>query len=98
MTYELQARQQTSLTPRLQQSVKLLQMSTLDFTREVAEAIANNPFLEEPEESAAEEKSGSPDRDFDDTQSFGDNEVAPANEQYVATEAGEDVGPETEYL
>ncbi len=51
MTYELQARQQTTLTPRLQQSVKLLQMSTLDFSREVAEAIANNPFLEEQEES-----------------------------------------------
>src|SRR5690554_1662825 len=50
MTYELQARQQTTLTPRLQQSVKLLQMSTLDFSREVAEAIANNPFLEEQEE------------------------------------------------
>lgn len=51
MTYELQARQQTTLTPRLQQSVKLLQMSTLDFTREVAEAIANNPFLEEQEDA-----------------------------------------------
>lgn len=54
ITYELRARQQTSLTPRLQQSLKLLQMSTLDFSREVAQAIATNPFLEEPEESAPE--------------------------------------------
>src|SRR5690554_5937694 len=45
----MRAKQQTALTPRLQQSVKLLQMSTLDFSREVAEAIANNPFLEEEE-------------------------------------------------
>ncbi|TAM12744.1 MAG: hypothetical protein EPN65_22725, partial [Pandoraea sp.] len=38
LTYQIQARQQTSLTPRLQQSVKLLQMSTLDFNQEVAQA------------------------------------------------------------
>ncbi|MDX3894166.1 RNA polymerase factor sigma-54 [Pusillimonas sp.] len=49
IAYELRARQQTSLTPRLQQSLKLLQMSTLDFSQEVAQAIATNPFLEEPE-------------------------------------------------
>lgn len=53
IAYEMQARQQTSLTPRLQQSVKLLQMSTLDFNREVALAIANNPFLEEPDEAVS---------------------------------------------
>lgn len=47
LTYEIRARQQTTLTPRLQHSVKLLQMSTLDFSQELAEAIANNPFLEQ---------------------------------------------------
>jgi len=52
LTYELQARQQTTLTPRLQQSVKLLQMSTLDFSREVAQALATNPFLEEEDTGA----------------------------------------------
>jgi RNA polymerase sigma-54 factor len=52
ISFELQTRQQTTLTPRLQQSVKLLQMSTLDFSREVAEAIANNPFLEDQEGQA----------------------------------------------
>ncbi|MGB3290590.1 MAG: RNA polymerase factor sigma-54 [Burkholderiaceae bacterium] len=53
ISFELQTRQQTTLTPRLQQSVKLLQMSTLDFSREVAEAIANNPFLEEQDDQSA---------------------------------------------
>jgi len=56
MTHELRARQQTSLTPRLQQSVKLLQMSTLDFNREIAAAIESNPFLENQEESRATEE------------------------------------------
>lgn len=52
MIHELRARQQITLTPRLQQSVKLLQMSTLDFTREIAQAIAENPFLEEPDDTS----------------------------------------------
>ena len=51
MIHELRARQQMTLTPRLQQSVKLLQMSTLDFTREIAQAVAENPFLEEPDDT-----------------------------------------------
>lgn len=55
LTQELRARQQTTLTPRLQQSVKLLQMSTLDFSREVAEAIANNPFLDDDEGQAVDD-------------------------------------------
>ncbi|MCC2595792.1 RNA polymerase factor sigma-54 [Pusillimonas sp. MFBS29] len=48
---EQQARQQLSLTPKQQQSVKLLQMSTLELSHEVNTAIANNPFLEEPDET-----------------------------------------------
>ena len=55
LIYEMRAKQQTTLTPRLQQSVRLLQMSTLDFSREVAEAISNNPFLDEEEGQPSEE-------------------------------------------
>lgn len=46
-TYDLRAKQQTILTPRLQQSVKLLQMSAVEFTQELRQALATNPFLEE---------------------------------------------------
>lgn len=48
---ELRLRQQTALTPRLQQSVKLLQMSALEFNQEVRQALVENPFLEEDEEN-----------------------------------------------
>src|SRR5690606_13892742 len=58
-TYELRARQQTSLTPRLQQSVKLLQMSTLEFSREIQQALAENPFLEDKDESEPEDDGAS---------------------------------------
>ncbi|CAB3711606.1 RNA polymerase factor sigma-54 [Achromobacter sp. 2789STDY5608633] len=49
---ELRLRQQMTLAPRLQQSVKLLQMSALEFTTAVELALATNPFLEEAEEQA----------------------------------------------
>jgi RNA polymerase sigma-54 factor len=59
-SYDLRTRQQTSLTPRLQQSVKLLQMSALEFTQEVQQALSTNPFLEEGDE---EEPSDDPGED-----------------------------------
>ena len=52
-------RQHQTLTPRLQQAVRLLQLSSLDFALEVNQAMGNNPFLEadevEPEAPAATE-------------------------------------------
>jgi RNA polymerase sigma-54 factor len=43
---ELHARQSLALTPRLQQSVRLLQLSALEFQQELRNALATNPFLE----------------------------------------------------
>lgn len=50
-SYDMRARQQLSLTPRLQQSVKLLQMSAMEFTQELQHALASNPFLEEDDDA-----------------------------------------------
>ena len=47
-TLSLRAHQQTALTPRLQQSVRLLQLSSHDFAQELEQALATNPFLEVP--------------------------------------------------
>src|SRR5579863_4915382 len=47
----LRLKQQLTLTPRLQQSVKLLQLSALECVQELHQAIAQNPFLEEAVES-----------------------------------------------
>src|SRR5688572_3051539 len=69
----LRLKQQLTLTPRLQQSVKLLQLSALECVQELHQAIAQNPFLEEiveaPDsraegESAQDESSSSADLDF----------------------------------
>ncbi|HWI81859.1 RNA polymerase factor sigma-54 [Ramlibacter sp.] len=42
-----------TLAPRLQQAVRLLQMSSLDFAQAIRDALQRNPFLEQ-EESAAD--------------------------------------------
>jgi RNA polymerase sigma-54 factor len=47
---EMRQRSQLTLTPRLQQSVRLLQLSALEFAQELRQALASNPFLEEPED------------------------------------------------
>jgi RNA polymerase sigma-54 factor len=41
-----EARQTQTLTPRLQHAVRLLQMSSLDYERELHETAARNPFLD----------------------------------------------------
>ncbi len=50
----LRLKQQLTLTPRLQQSVKLLQLSALECVQELQQAIAQNPFIEEAAEAADE--------------------------------------------
>ncbi|WP_207002859.1 RNA polymerase factor sigma-54 [Trinickia mobilis] len=48
---ELNHKQHVALTPRLQQSVRLLQLSSLEFERELRQALDTNPFLEIDEPS-----------------------------------------------
>jgi RNA polymerase sigma-54 factor len=56
---EMRQRAQMTLTPRLQQSVKLLQLSALEFAQELRQALASNPFLEETEDEEETEAAGS---------------------------------------
>jgi RNA polymerase sigma-54 factor len=60
---DLRARQQLALTPRLQQSVKLLQLSAMEFEQALQQAIGTNPFLEEDDPHGE----SAPDRDADDS-------------------------------
>ncbi|HEY5896486.1 MAG TPA: RNA polymerase factor sigma-54 [Burkholderiales bacterium] len=48
----LRLRQHLTLTPQVQQALKLLQMSALEFQQEMEQALAANPFLEENPEAA----------------------------------------------
>jgi len=58
----LRLRQHLTLTPQVQQALKLLQMSALEFAQEMEEALTANPFLEEnPEAQAASRETGTMD-------------------------------------
>jgi RNA polymerase sigma-54 factor len=51
-SFRLEHKQHQTLTPRLQQAVRLLQLSSLDFAQEVQNALGKNPFLEAEENTA----------------------------------------------
>jgi RNA polymerase sigma-54 factor len=51
-TLQLRISQQLTLTPQLQQAIRLLQLSTQDMHQEVARLLEENPMLEAADESA----------------------------------------------
>lgn len=54
----LRASQHLALTPQLQQSIRLLQLSTLEMAQEVEQMLDENPFLERTDEHAEREDFG----------------------------------------
>jgi RNA polymerase sigma-54 factor len=58
----LKISQHLALTPQLQQSIRLLQLSTLELSQEVEQMLDENPFLEAGEDEAAERESFGLDR------------------------------------
>jgi len=93
---QLRQSQQLTLTPQLQQAIRLLQLSTQDIHQEVAQMLDENPMLESAEESGEESAPGafSPDlpsaasRDND----AGEPEPARANERDTDDRGADDFG------
>jgi RNA polymerase sigma-54 factor len=54
----LRVSQHLALTPQLQQSIRLLQLSTLELSQEVEQMLDENPFLEQSQDSAEREEFG----------------------------------------
>ena len=54
----LRVSQHLALTPQLQQSIRLLQLSTLELSQEVEQMLDENPFLEVTEDAAPREEFG----------------------------------------
>jgi len=88
----LRLKQQLTLTPRLQQSVKLLQLSALECVQELHQAISQNPFLEENVESPdsrAEREEGAEDSradlDFSSSGGGGGGEDTPDWTEWTAS-------------
>ncbi len=55
---QLRLGQHLTMTPQLQQAIRLLQLSTLDLQAEIQEALESNPLLEVNEDAGADTESG----------------------------------------
>ena len=75
----LRVSQHLALTPQLQQSIRLLQLSTLELGQEVEQMLDENPFLERQEDVADREAFGL--AQADEPVSLGDRVSESANEQ-----------------
>ncbi|HED32610.1 MAG TPA: RNA polymerase factor sigma-54 [Gammaproteobacteria bacterium] len=71
---QLRIGQSLTMTPQLQQAIRLLQLSTLELQTEIQEVLESNPMLEVEEEQNTTE-------DFSETQNNTDNSSNNANEQ-----------------
>ena len=96
----LRVSQHLALTPQLQQSIRLLQLSTLELSQEVEQMLDDNPFLERSEEAAPREDFGLDQADAPvsaDAQDFeGAGEVlhaAPASATSTSSESSSDASP-----
>jgi len=56
LSLQLKMGQYLTMTPQLQQAIRLLQLSTLDLQQEIQEALDSNPLLELEESSDTQEK------------------------------------------
>ena len=82
----LRVSQHLALTPQLQQSIRLLQLSTLELSQEVSQMLDDNPFLELTEEPPPREEFGLAQIDTPVRQADREAELSPAatTSDYVA--------------
>src|SRR5882724_7224154 len=99
---QLRLSQHLALTPQLQQSIRLLQLSTLELSQEIGQMLDDNPFLElNPDEAPREEfglaQADAPVPEEDREAEFGDFASPGPDEVRVAGVDAEPVaGPEPE--
>jgi RNA polymerase sigma-54 factor len=80
---ELRPGQQLTLTPQLQQSIRLLQLSTLDLEMEISQALSDNPLLEREDDGMYEDSGAGEEpkaSESSDTDFAASSEAAPASE------------------
>jgi len=86
----LRVSQHLALTPQLQQSIRLLQLSTLELSQEVEQMLDENPFLELSEERAEREEFGLAQADAPVSEGEREMEFAPNSiAEYTASTAAE---------
>ena len=83
----LRVSQQLTLTPALQQSIRLLQLSTMELSSEVDQMLDDNPFLERADDIAEREQFGVDQADTPISQGDAIAEVTQADSDYAASDS-----------
>ncbi len=86
---QLRLGQQLTMTPQLQQAIKLLQLSTIELQQEIQEALEANPLLEAEDDYAHSDLPGQDDRpsDFDNGQTHdASSHEASSHDEYAEPE------------
>ena len=91
----LRVSQHLALTPQLQQSIRLLQLSTLELAQEVEQMLDENPFLERNPDEAPREEFGLPQADAP-LSDAADSVAASANQESAEGESEAEPAPDWE--
>jgi RNA polymerase sigma-54 factor len=106
---QLKLGQQLTMTPQLQQAIRLLQLSTLDLQQEIQEALESNPMLETSEDEAPIGESQSDSSQHDSTpdsitasaqateQSDNQDDTASSTEEWSSNDIPEDLPVDTSW-
>lgn len=92
---QLKLGQSLTMTPQLQQAIRLLQLSTLDLQQEIQQALESNPMLETPEDEEQAEAQQENGLDHSET-STERSDPEPADTSWDEVENGPDWASETE--
>ncbi|AVV83853.1 RNA polymerase factor sigma-54 [Shewanella putrefaciens] len=77
---QLKLGQQLTMTPQLQQAIRLLQLSSLELQQEIQQALDSNPLLELEDEqfdAPTERNQNLSDTDFSESSPLPPNKIAP---------------------
>ncbi len=83
VSLQLKLGQQLTMTPQLQQAIRLLQLSTLDLQQEIQEALESNPMLELNEDESG--NSGASDSDSNSSDKNNQDEPTSGSDDYLNT-------------
>ena len=89
---QLKLSQHLALTPQLQQSIRLLQLSTLELEQELENYLLENPLLEREEEEYATQQSATSKNESDGTESAETEAVATPSSNDEESWLGEESG------
>ncbi|MDR0702238.1 MAG: RNA polymerase factor sigma-54 [Azoarcus sp.] len=89
-TLQLKLSQHLTLTPQLQQSIKLLQLSTLELNQEIERFLLENPMLERDDPGMSEPAPPPPPNLADDKENRNESAAEPASSDQSSYEEGID--------